>query len=112
MILLRKRSKEVRSKRGNISVYRPRRVRFIAGIALIAISFLVYPAFPIIILFLPSSGSVKFVVIVALSLLSWCAFSAGILLAGLEGYEWLKEAWKRRTGGGRRRERNGNGFSE
>jgi hypothetical protein len=73
-------------------------VRFIAGIALIAISFAVYPAYPIIILFLPSSVRVKFGVIVALWFLSWGAFSAGILLAGLEGYKWLKELWKRKTG--------------
>ena len=47
---------------------------------------------------------VKFGVIIALWLLSWCAFSAGILLAGLEGYEWLKELWKQKTGGGRPKE--------
>lgn len=78
-----------------------RRVRFIAGIAFIAISFLVYPAYPFIIVLLPSSMRVKFGVIIALWLLSWCAFSAGIFLAGLEGYEWLKELWKQKTGGGR-----------
>jgi hypothetical protein len=89
-----------------------RRLRFIAGIAIIAISFLVYPAYPFIILLLPSSIRVKFGVIIALWLLSWCAFSAGILLAGLEGYEWLKELWKRRTGGGRRKGQKRNGFSE
>jgi hypothetical protein len=88
-----------------------RRVWFIVGIAFIVISFLVYPAYPFIILLLPSSMRVKFAVIIALWLLSWCAFSAGTLLVGLEGYEWLKELWKRRTGGGRRKERNGNGFS-
>jgi hypothetical protein len=87
-----------------------RRLRFIGGIAFIAISFLVYPAYPFIILLLPSSMRVKFGVIIALWLLSWCAFSAGILLAGLEGYEWLKELWKRRTGGGRRKGQKGNGF--
>jgi len=81
-----------------------RRVRFIIGISFIAISFLVYPAYPFIILLLPSSMRVKFAVIIALWLLSWCAFSAGILLAGLEGYEWLKELWKQKTGGGRPKE--------
>jgi uncharacterized membrane protein len=88
-----------------------RRVRLIAGIAFIAVSFLIYLAYPVIILLLPSSMRVKFAVIIALWLLSWCAFSAGILLAGLEGYEWLKELWKQKTGGGRAKEKNGNGIS-
>ncbi len=77
-----------------------RRGRFIAGIAFLIVSFLIYLAYPVIILLLPSSMRVKFAVIMALWLLSWCAFSAGILLAGLEGYEWLKELWKQKTGGG------------
>jgi len=79
-------------------------VRFITGIAFLAVSFLIYLAYPVIILLLPSSMRVKFAVIIALWLLSWCAFSAGILLAGLEGYEWLKELWKQKTGGGRPKE--------
>ena len=72
-----------------------RRVRFIAGIALMAVSFLVYPAYSIIILFLPFSGAIKAGVIVAASLLSWGIFSAGIFLAGRAGYNWLKGLWKR-----------------
>lgn len=60
-----------------------------------AISFLVYPAYSIIILLLPFSGKVKAGVIVAASLLSWAVFSAGIFLAGREGYNWLKGIWKR-----------------
>ena len=72
-----------------------RRVRFLAGIALMAASFLVYPAYSIIILFLPFSGVIKAGVIVAASLLSWGIFSAGIFLAGREGYDWLKGLWKR-----------------
>ena len=74
------------------------RALFIAGVALMVISFLVYPAYPIIIVFLPASDSVKFGAIVAASFLSWGVFSAGIFLAGVEGYEWLKELWKRRAG--------------
>ena len=60
-----------------------------------AVSFLVYPAYSIIILFLPFSGKIKAGVIVAASLLSWGVFSAGIFLAGREGYDWLKGLWKR-----------------
>jgi hypothetical protein len=52
---------------------------------------------------------VKFDVIVALSVLSWAVFSAGIFLAGLEGYEYLKELWKRRTSAGRAERQKGNG---
>jgi len=40
-------------------------------------------------------------VIVGLSLLSWIVFGVGIFLAGIEGYEFLKELWKRKTSGGR-----------
>ena len=65
------------------------RVRFAAGIALMASSFLVYPAYPFI-LFLPYSEGVKIAVTVAASLVSWGVFSAGIFLAGRQGYEWLK----------------------
>jgi len=74
------------------------RVVFVAGIALIVSSFLVYPAYPIIILFLPSLGSIKLAVLVVTAwLLRWCIFTAGILLVGLEGYEWLKNLWKRKN---------------
>ena len=71
-----------------------KRVRFFAGIILIAVSFLVYPAYPIIML-LPFSGQVKAAVMVAASLLSWGIFGAGFLLAGREGYDWLKGVCKR-----------------
>lgn len=72
-----------------------RRARFLAGVALMALSFLVYPAYSIIILFLPLSGEIKAGVIVAASLLSWAVFSVGIFLAGQEGYDWLKGLWRR-----------------
>ena len=54
-----------------------------------AMSFLVYPAYPFIV-FLPYSEGVKIAVTVAASLVSWGVFSAGIFLAGRQGYEWLK----------------------
>jgi len=66
-----------------------------------AISFLVYPAYFLIVVFLPSSVRVKVAVIIGLSLLSWIVFGAGISLAGLHGYEYLKELWKRKTSEGR-----------
>jgi hypothetical protein len=78
-----------------------RRVAFIAGVVLIAVSFLVYPAYPLIIVFLPYSVRMKVNVIVGLSLLSWIVFGAGIFLAGFEGYEYLKELCKRKPRGGK-----------
>lgn len=60
-----------------------------------ALSFLVYAAYPMIIVFLPFSGTVKGGLILAASFLSWAIFSAGIFLAGREGYNWLKGVWKR-----------------
>src|SRR5215469_13127115 len=87
--------------RADGTVHECRRAQFVAGVVLMAISFLVYPAYPWIIVFLPSSVRVKLAVIVALSLLSWIVFGVGIFLAGLEGYEYLKELWKRKASGGR-----------
>jgi hypothetical protein len=73
--------------------------RFIAGTALIAGSFLVYLAYPVIFLFLPLSGSVKVAATVAVWILSWAAFSAGIFLTGPQGYDWVKGLWTRVTDG-------------
>ncbi len=72
-------------------------MRFIAGVSLMGVSFLVYPAYSLIILLLPFSKEIKVGVIAAASLLSWGVFSAGIYLAGREGYDWLKRLslWRR-----------------
>jgi hypothetical protein len=75
---------------------RRQRAVFVTGVGLIAGSFLVYPAYPVIIL-LPLSGGLKITVIIIASVVSWSAFSIGVLLAGLETYEWLKELFKRRV---------------
>jgi uncharacterized membrane protein len=64
--------------------------RFIAGTTLIAGSFLVYLAYPIIILILPFSGSIKVGAAVVVWLASWGVFSAGIFLAGPEGFKRFK----------------------
>jgi hypothetical protein len=73
-------------------------MRFMVGTALIVGSFLVYLAYPIILLFLPLPGKIKIAATVAVWLLSWGVFSAGIFLAGPEGYEWIKRLWKRMIG--------------
>src|SRR2546426_5333246 len=66
------------------------RVMFVAGIALIASSFLVYPAYPVIFLVIPSSGIVKLGMTVTAWVLSWSFFSVGFVLARSHGYESLK----------------------
>jgi hypothetical protein len=72
--------------------------RFIAGIVLMAGSFLVYPAYPIILLWLPLSASAKAAVSVAVWVLSWGTFSLGAYLAGPEGYAWFKRLRRRIIG--------------
>ena len=54
-----------------------------------AMSFLVYLAYPVI-LFLSFSDSMKLSIAVAAALLSWGVFCGGFYLAGREGYDWLK----------------------
>ena len=73
-------------------------VRFIVGIVLMSSSFLVYPAYPVIILWLPLSGTLKATASVAVWLLSWGTFSLGAYLAGPDGYAWFKGLWKRLIG--------------
>jgi hypothetical protein len=68
---------------------RDRRFRFILGVAFIAASFLVYPAY-LVIPFLPLSGTMKFGIALLALLLSWGMFGIGFYLSGREGYEWLK----------------------
>lgn len=71
-----------------------KRLRFFSGIALMAVSFLVYPAYSVIV-FLPFSGEMKLGAIASASLLSWGVFCTGTFLAGREGYEWFKGMWRR-----------------
>lgn len=59
-----------------------------------ALSFLVYPAYSVV-PFLPLSDRMKIAVTILTSLLSWGVFYAGIYLSGREGYDWLKQHWKR-----------------
>lgn len=71
-----------------------RRIRFIAGVAFIAVSFLVYPSYLVIPL-LPLSGTMKLGITLLASLLSWGMFGAGFYLSGREGYDWLKRRLRR-----------------
>ena len=76
-----------------------RPLRFSAGAVLIAGSFLFYLAYPVILLYLPFSAKFKAGATVAVWVLSWAVFSAGIFLTGPQGYEWVKGLWTRMTGG-------------
>ena len=87
------------SRRHRAPAHGQKSLRFIAGAALIAGSFLVYLAYPVIFLYLPVSGSIKAGATVAIWVLSWAVFSAGIFLTGPEGYEWLRGLWMRKTSG-------------
>jgi hypothetical protein len=66
---------------------------------LISGSFLGYLAYPIILLILPLTESIKLAAVVAVWFLSWGVFSAGIYLAGPDGFAWLKKLWARMTRG-------------
>jgi hypothetical protein len=89
------RQKLFTSSRSGVRAVKP--ARFIAGTALIAGSFLVYLAYPIILFVLPLSSNLKLASTAAVWLLSWGAFSAGIFLAGPEGLERVKRLWPRST---------------
>lgn len=71
-----------------------RRIRFTAGVAFIAVSFLVYPSYVVIPL-LPLSGTIKLGITLLASLLSWGMFGVGFYLSGREGYDWLKQRLRR-----------------
>ena len=73
-----------------------RRTRFVVGVSLIAVSFTVYIAYIIIVLFLPYSHETKAAAVVVASLISWGGFALGMLLAGHEGYHLIKRVCLRR----------------
>ena len=77
---------------------RQKSARFIAGTVLMAGSFLVYPAYPVILLWLPLSASAKAGASVAVWVLSWGTFSFGGYLAGPQGYACFKGLWIRLIG--------------
>jgi hypothetical protein len=87
-------------------------VRFIAGTVLMATSFLVYPAYPVILLWLPLSASVKAGVSIAVWVLSWGSFSLGAYLAGPEGYDWFKRLWRQLIGNRSRNQPERKTFSD
>lgn len=77
---------------------RPPRGRrgFLAGVLLMAGSFLVYPAYPVLVLW-PVSDRARVEMTLVAAALSWAVFSGGLYLAGRRGWVWLRRRWKRRA---------------
>ena len=71
-----------------------RRALFCAGIALMGISFLIYPLY-IVIPLLTLSLQTKAALIVAGSLISWGIMGVGGVLSGREGYPILKNYFRK-----------------
>jgi hypothetical protein len=63
------------------------------GVLLMAGSFLVYPAYPVLVLW-PVSDRVRVEITLVAAALSWAVFSAGLYLAGRRGWVWLRRRWK------------------
>jgi hypothetical protein len=68
---------------------------FMAGVVLMAGSFLVYPAYPVLVLW-PVSDLVRVEIAFVAAAVSWGAFSVGLYLAGRRGWVWLRRRWKSR----------------
>jgi hypothetical protein len=78
---------------------RPRRDRrgFLAGVLLMAGSFLVYPAYPLLVLW-PTSDRTRVEVTLVAAAISWALFSVGLYLAGRRGWVWLRRRGNGRAG--------------
>jgi hypothetical protein len=64
-------------------------------VLLMAGSFLVYPAYPVLVLWPVTDHSRVEISLVAAGL-SWAVFSVGLYLAGRRGWVWLRRRWKGR----------------
>ena len=67
----------------------PQRLSFWLGVILLALSFAIYPAYPVV-PFLPISAWRKGEVAVGLLAVSWGMFFAGSVLVGKKGVAYLK----------------------
>jgi hypothetical protein len=85
----------LRLRRGEPRPHRGRR-GFLAGVFLMAGSFLVYPAYPLLVFF-PSTDRARVEVTLVAAALSWAVFSVGLYLAGRRGWVWLRRRWKGRS---------------
>jgi hypothetical protein len=85
----------VHHRHGHGEPGRPHRGRrgFLTGVVLMAGSFLVYPAYPVLVLW-PATDRARVEITVVAAALSWAVFSAGLYLAGRRGWVWLRRQWK------------------
>jgi hypothetical protein len=76
---------------------RPHRARrgFTTGVLMMAGSFLVYPAYPLLVLW-PTTDHVRVGLTVVAGGVSWVVFTTGLYLAGRRGWIWLRRRWKGR----------------
>jgi hypothetical protein len=68
---------------------------FMAGVLLMAGSFLVYPAYSVLVLW-PGSERARVEITLGAAALSWAVFTLGLYLAGRRGWVWLRRRWKGR----------------
>ena len=65
------------------------------GVVLMAGSFLVYPAYPFLVLW-PVGERTRVEITLVAAAVSWAVFGAGLYLAGRRGWVWLRRRWKGR----------------
>jgi hypothetical protein len=82
----------------------PQGLSFWLGIILMALSFGIYPSYPVV-PFLPISAWHKGEVAIGLSAVSWGMFLVGSALVGKKGVAYLKRRFFARRGHQRRRDR-------
>src|SRR5262245_31399254 len=70
-----------------------RRRGFVTGVLLMAGSFLVYPVYPVLVLW-PVSDRTRVGTTLVAAVVSWVVFSTGLYLAGRRGWVWLRRRWK------------------
>ena len=63
------------------------------GVFLMAGSFLVYPAYPVLVLW-PVSDRTRVGIALVAAAVSWAVFGMGLYLAGRRGWVWLRRRWK------------------
>jgi hypothetical protein len=64
-------------------------------VLLMAGSFLVYPAYPVLVIW-PVADRTRIEVTLVVAALSWTVFSVGLYLAGRRGWVWLRRRVKSR----------------
>jgi uncharacterized membrane protein (GlpM family) len=65
----------------------------LTGVLLMAGSFLVYPAYPVLVIW-PVSDRARIEVTLVAAALSWAVFAVGLYLAGRRGWVWLRRRVK------------------